>query len=140
MATMSRRLQASAGEAASRFYARGPKRYHLQTSITIIRVEAGEFERAMDAFHCALLTDGRASCVKVEGDPADRRLEAEFYVTAGSFAAANLSSGKIILQALRQSAADSREPTDVEQLENTDEVDEEIAKIVDSQSTQLSLA
>ena len=39
----------------------------------------------MDAFHCALLTDGRASCVKVEGDPADRRLEAEFYVTAGSF-------------------------------------------------------
>lgn len=41
MATMSRRLQASAGEAASRFYARGPKRYHLQTSITIIRVEAG---------------------------------------------------------------------------------------------------
>ena len=140
MATMSRRLQASAGEAASRFYAQGPKRYHLQTSITIIRVEAGEFERAMDAFHCALLTDGRASCVKVEGDPADRRLEAEFYVTAGSFADANLSSGKIILQALRQSAADSREPIDVEQLENTDEVDEEIMKIVDSQSTQLSLA
>lgn len=140
MATMSRRLQASAGEAASRFYARGPKRYHLQTSITIIRVEAGEFERAMDAFHCALLTDDRASCVKVEGDPADRRLEAEFYVTAGSFADANLSSGKIILQALRQSAADSREPIDVEQLENTDEVDEEIMKIVDSQSTQLSLA
>lgn len=140
MATMSRRLQASAGEAASRFYARGPKRYHLQTSITIIRVEAGEFERAMDAFHCALLTDGRASCVKVEGDPADRRLEAEFYVTAGSFADANLSSGKIILQVLRQSAADSREPIDVEQLENTDEVDEEIMKIVDSQSTQLSLA
>lgn len=140
MATMSRRLQASAGEAASRFYARGPKRYHLQTSITIIRVEAGEFERAMDAFRCALLTDGRASCVKVEGDPADRRLEAEFYVTAGSFADANLSSGKIILQALRQSAADSREPIDVEQLENTDEVDEEIMKIVDSQSTQLSLA
>lgn len=140
MATMSKGLQTSTGAAVSRSYAWGPKRYCLQTSLAITHLEAGEFERAMDAFHCALLTDGRASCVKVEGDPADRRLEAEFYVTAGSFADANLSSGKIILRALRQSAADSREPTDVEQLENTDEVDGEIMKIVDSQSTQLSLA
>lgn len=138
--TMSGRLQASAGSAVSRFYARGPKRYRLQASLAVSHVETGEFERAVDAFRRALLADGETSCVKVEGDAADERIEAEFYFTADSFADANLLSGKIILRALKQSVADSRGLTGVEQLENADEVDGEIAEIVDSQSTQLSLA
>lgn len=140
MAMIPERLQASAGAAASKFYARGPKRYHLQTSLAVSHVEAGEFESVVDAFQRALLADDETSCVKVEGDAADKRIEAEFYFTADSFSDANLLSGKIILRALRQSVADDRELAGVEQLENADEVDGEIAEIVDSQSTQLSLA
>lgn len=140
MAMIPERLQASAGSAVSKFYARGPKRYHLQTSLTVSHVEAGEFESVLDAFQRALLADGETSCVKVEGDAADKRIEAELYFTADSFTDANLRSGKIILRALRQSVADDHGMVDVEQLENADEVDEEIAEIVDSMSTQLSLA
>lgn len=140
MAMIPERLQASAGSAVSKFYTRGPKRYHLQTSLAASHVEAGELGSAVDAFQRALLADGETSCVKVEGDAADGRIEAEFYFIADSFADANLRSGKIILRALRQSTADSRGLADIEQLENADEVDGEIAEIVDSMSTQLSLA
>lgn len=136
---MLKKPRVDADSAVSGFFAQGPKQYRLQTSFVIARVRVEEFNRIVNAFRRALLTDDRISYVEIEDDAEDKRLKVKFDITANSFADANFSSGKIILRALKQSMVDTGDLTDIERLKNVDEVDNETMKIVRDQSTQLSL-
>lgn len=136
---MLKKPRVDADSAVSRFFAQGPKQYRLQTSFVIARVRVEEFNRIVNAFRRALITDDRISYVEIEDDAEDKRLKVKFDITANSFADANFSSGKIILRALKQSMVDTSDLTDIERLKNVDEVDNETMKIVRDQSTQLSL-
>lgn len=136
---MLKKPRVDADGAVSGFFAQGPKRYRLQTSFVIARVRVEEFNRIVNAFRRALLSDDRINYVKIDDDAEDKRLKVKFDITANSFSDANFSSGKIILRALKQSMVDTGDLTDIERLKNVDEVDNETMKIVRDQSTQLSL-
>ena len=125
--------------AVSGFFAQGPKQYRLQTSFVIAHVKVEEFNRIVNAFRRALLSDDRINYVKIDDDAENKRLKVKFDITANSFSDANFSSGKIILRALKQSMVDTGDLTDIERLKSVDEIDNETMKIVRDQSTQLSL-
>ena len=125
--------------AVSGFFAQGPKQYRLQTSFVITHVKVEEFNRIVNAFRRALLSDDRINYVKIDDDAENKRLKVKFDITANSFSDANFSSGKIILRALKQSMVDTGDLTDIERLKSVDEIDNETMKIVRDQSTQLSL-
>lgn len=134
-----RKPRVDTGGTVSGFFAQGPKQYRLQTSFVIARVRVDEFNRIVNVFRRALLSDGRINYVEIEDDTEKKRLNVKFDITANSFSEANLNSGKIILGALKQSMVDAGDLTDIERLKNVDEVDSETMKMVSDQSTRLSL-
>ena len=119
------------------------KEYRLQTSFAIKNVrDKSVFYGMYNAFRRFLSEDKRIKHICTRDNVNDRRITISFDIDSDSFKNANLTSGRIILEALKKATVNTGDLSEIERIkriDNASELDAETGKIVSDQSTALSL-